>query len=107
MDGDPQLFGSLPGGPASCVVNITNPEAKALGRVRLEVFCTGRRDPMRITIDDLPTERMATAIGYIIPLMTKCHYVNTSQLRRHFWAVWRQLSIAGWDIGIAGCGKEK
>jgi hypothetical protein len=62
---------------------------------------------MRITMDDLQADRMATAVGYAIPLMVKAHYVNTAQMRRHFWATWRTLSFAGWAPGIAGCGKEK
>ena len=106
MDGDPQLFGALPGSPVSCVVIITPPEGNAKGRVRIDIFCANRRDPMRLTFDDLPNDRMATAIGYVIPLAVKSHYVNTSQMRRHFWAIWRMVSVAGWDCGITGCGRE-
>jgi hypothetical protein len=106
MEGDPQLFGALPGRPVSCIVQIDIPEGATRGRVRVDVFCANRRDPMRLTMDDLAHDRMATAIGYVIPLALKSHYVNTSQLRRHFWAAWRTLSMAGWDTGINGCGRE-
>lgn len=107
MEGDPVLFGSLPGVPKSCVMEVSNPDDGANGRVKIQVFLANRRDPMWLVIDDLPADRMASAIGYVIPLALKVHYVNTSQLRRHFWAVYRTLSLAGWAPGIKGCGAQK
>jgi hypothetical protein len=107
MQGDPQLFGAMPGNPASAILTVENPTADAGGRVRVDLFLANRRDPMRLTMDALPADRMATAIGYAIPLVLKSHYVNTSQMRRHFWAVWRTVSLGGWEVGITGCGREK
>jgi hypothetical protein len=88
-------------------VQIDPPLKKELGRTRIDVFCANRRDPMRITMGDLSNERMSVAVGYLLPLMVKVHYVNTSQLRRHFWSVYRTLALAGWEVHISGCGAEK
>jgi len=107
MDGDPQLWGSMPGAPVSCVVQIDPPLRKTLGRVRIDVFCVNRRDPMKLMLEDMPADRMLTGIGYIMPLMVKMSYVNTGQLRRHFWQVYRTLVLAGWKVTITGCGAEK
>ena len=107
MDGDPTLFGALPGRITSLILQVDTGEDGQRGRVLVQAFMANRRDPMRLSIDNLPDDRLSTAIGYCVPLVVKSHYVGTAMMRRHFWSVWRTLSLAGWDVGIKGCGKER
>ncbi len=106
MDGDPQLFGAPQGKIQTVIMMINPPEGSMLGRVQLNVFTENRRDPMKLVFDELPFDQMSQAIGYAIPLVLKSSYVNASQLRRHFWAVWRGLSLDWREVGIKGCGTE-
>ena len=106
MDGDPQLWGTGPGPVETCTIIVVNPAEGRYGSVMAEVRTGMRRDPMRLRVEGLAADQMASTLGYFIPLIVKAHYVNAPTLRRHFWAVHNALGLSGRQVKITGAGQR-
>lgn len=107
MDGDPQLFGSLPGPAQHYVLTVRLPDDDEKGYIELGIKVENRREAMRLQTWSLSMEQMHTTLGFYIPLIVKATYVGTAMMRRHMWATYTQLGIAGREVTISGCGAPR
>lgn len=106
MEEQVQLFGAAPGPVTGAVLGVTMPDGINRGSVRFQAITGMRKNPMTLHVTSVHPESMATAIGYMIPLMAMSHHVSAATLRRAIWRVYRQFGVAGWEATIRGCGKE-
>lgn len=100
-----ELFGAPRGEITEFVLTVSPPDATQRGSVRMTAFCVMRKAPMHLRITSLASDQMALAVGYVVPLALKAHYVNGDRFKAHVWQVYRRLGIAGWEVEIRGCGK--
>jgi hypothetical protein len=107
MEGDPQLFGALPGPTDRFHLYVSPPKREADGRIVLTVYADNKRQPMVLECDQLRTDQMHTTLGFFIPLIVKATYVGTAMLRRHVWAVHNGLGLSGRSVRLTGAGKPR
>jgi hypothetical protein len=100
-----QLFGARPGPVARADLTVVPPMKGQLGRAVFLAETYMRERPMRLTLSNLPPERMATAVGYLVPLVMMAHHVGAPTLRARMHGVARTVGIAGWEFDITGCGR--
>ena len=99
------LFGAGPGPVTEATMKVSPPHEGQLGAVAFTATTGMRKDPMHLRITSIRADQMAVAVGYVVPLALKAHYVGPQTLKKHLWAVYRRLGIAGWEVDIRGCGK--
>lgn len=100
-----ELFGAPPGPVQWVQLSVHPPEAGALGRVTIVAKSRNRQTLMTLSFDALEGDRMATAAGYMAPLVLKATWLSASAFRAHCWSAYRRVSIAGWEATIRGCGR--
>lgn len=106
MDGDLQLFGAAAAAVGECTLTVRPPRNGQLGSVYIEASEPMHRTPMSLLVQSLSAEQMATSVGVLVPIILGAHWKSTPALKRHFWAAFRQLGIAGREVAIKGCGKQ-
>lgn len=105
MDGDPQLFGSMPGPVTRCELTIVNPTASEAGHVWIGLYSQNRKRPMEILVSSLATGEIGAVLGHLTPVMQQSHYASTAKIRRSMWAVFRKLGADGREVALNGCGR--
>lgn len=100
-----ELFGAPPGPVSWVTLYVSPPEGEARGRVAIQAKGRNRNTLMTLSLDNVQADRMATAAGYMAPLVLKATWLSASAFRAHCWSVYRKVSIAGWEATIKGCGR--